>query len=331
VTPRTNGRRAIALQALAAIMLQSWTRLGLLIVKLSMRKGILLAGGTGSRLYPMTQVVCKQLLPIYDKPMIYYPLVTLMQAGIRDILIICTPQDLPLFQALLRDGSQWGLRLEYAQQATPRGLAEALIIAEPFLAGSACAMILGDNLFYGQDLKLNLQEAVAQMSGATVFGYHVANPQAYGVVEFDLSGKVRSIEEKPAKPRSSYAMPGLYFFDARACEFAKSVMPSSRGELEIVDVIRRYLALGELKVNIMGRGTAWLDTGTPDAMAEATQFVAAIEKRQGLKINCPEETAFHLGWIDAAKLTLLAQPLLKSGYGEYLLGLVDRVVLREMY
>lgn len=296
-----------------------------------MRKGILLAGGTGSRLYPMTQVVCKQLLPIYDKPMIYYPLVTLMQAGIKEILIICTRADLPLFQALLGDGHRWGIQLEYAVQPSPKGLAEALIIGEAFLAGEACALILGDNLFYGQQLSTNLHRASLLEVGATVFGYHVANPNAYGVVEFDKSGRAISIEEKPQVARSSYAIPGLYFFDNRASEWAKKVMPSARGELEIVDLINQYLLLGELQVEIMGRGTAWLDTGTPDAMAEATQFIAAIEKRQGLKVNCPEEVAFHSGWIDSAQLTALAQPLLKSGYGEYLLGLLNKQVFNEVH
>ncbi|MBW0294672.1 glucose-1-phosphate thymidylyltransferase [Shewanella xiamenensis] len=295
-----------------------------------MRKGILLAGGTGSRLYPMTQVVCKQLLPIYDKPMIYYPLVTLMQTGIRNILIICTPNDLPLFKALLGNGQRWGIQLEYAVQPSPRGLAEALIIAEPFLAGHSCALILGDNLFYGQQLNTNLQKATQLAVGATVFGYHVANPNAYGVVEFDANGKAISIEEKPSAARSSYAIPGLYFFDHRASQLAKTVAPSARGELEIVDVINQYLLLGELQVEIMGRGTAWLDTGTPDAMAEATQFIAAIEKRQGLKVNCPEEVAFHCGWINASQLAALAQPLLKSGYGEYLLGLLNKQVFNEV-
>lgn len=296
-----------------------------------MRKGILLAGGTGSRLYPMTQVVCKQLLPIYDKPMIYYPLVTLMQTGIRDILIICTPHDLPLFKALLGDGQRWGIQLEYAVQPSPRGLAEALIIAELFLAGDSCALILGDNLFYGQQLSTNLRNATQLDVGATVFGYHVANPNAYGVVEFDSHGKAISIEEKPTAARSSYAIPGLYFFDHKASLLAKNVIPSARGELEIVDVINQYLQLGELQVEIMGRGTAWLDTGTPDAMAEATQFIAAIEKRQGLKVNCPEEVAFHYGWIDDAQLAALAQPLLKSGYGEYLLGLLNKQVFNEVH
>jgi len=288
-----------------------------------MRKGIILAGGTGSRLFPITQVVSKQLLPVYDKPMIYYPLSTLMQAGITEILLICTPVDKPLFETLLKDGSQWGISLRYEAQAEPNGLAEALIIAEPFLDGEACALILGDNLFYGDALTPLLSEINAKKQGATVFGYHVANPNDYGVVSFDKFGKVVSIEEKPEQPKSQYAMPGLYFFDHRAPHFAKQVKPSARNELEIVDVINSYLVAGELSVNILGRGTAWLDTGTPDALSEATQFIAAIEKRQGLKVNCPEEIAYRLGLIDAVQLHRLAQPLLKSGYGEYLLSLLD--------
>ncbi|RTR36729.1 glucose-1-phosphate thymidylyltransferase [Shewanella canadensis] len=288
-----------------------------------MRKGIILAGGTGSRLFPITQVVSKQLLPVYDKPMIYYPLSTLMQAGITEILLICTPVDKPLFETLLKDGNQWGISLHYAEQAMPNGLAEALIIAEPFLDGEACALILGDNLFYGDSLTPFLSYINVTKKGATVFGYHVANPKDYGVVSFDSSGQVLSIEEKPNQPKSQYAMPGLYFFDNRASQFAKQVKPSARNELEIVDVINAYLLAGELSVNIMGRGTAWLDTGNPDALSEATQFIAAIEKRQGLKVNCPEEVAYRLGLIDGVQLNKLAQPLLKSGYGEYLLSLLD--------
>ncbi|ABV37562.1 glucose-1-phosphate thymidylyltransferase [Shewanella sediminis HAW-EB3] len=288
-----------------------------------MRKGIILAGGTGSRLFPITQVVSKQLLPVYDKPMIYYPLSTLMQAGITEILLICTPVDKPLFETLLKDGSQWGISLHYAEQAKPNGLAEALIIAEPFLNGEACALILGDNLFYGNALSTLLTDISSNSKGATVFGYHVANPKDYGVVSFDSSGKVLSIEEKPNQPKSQYAMPGLYFFDNRAPQFAKQVKPSARNELEIVDVINAYLSAGELSVNILGRGTAWLDTGNPDALSEATQFIAAIEKRQGLKVNCPEEVAYRLGLIGAVQVKTLAQPLLKSGYGEYLLSLLD--------
>lgn len=288
-----------------------------------MRKGIILAGGTGSRLFPITQVVCKQLLPVYDKPMIYYPLSTLMQAGITEILLICTPEDKPLFETLLKDGSQWGISLHYAEQAKPNGLAEALIIAEPFLNDEACALILGDNLFYGDALSTLLTDISSNSQGSSVFGYHVSNPTDYGVVSFDQFGKAVSIEEKPEQPESQYAMPGLYFFDSRAPHFARQVKPSARNELEIVDVINDYLIAGELSVKILGRGTAWLDTGTPDALSEATQFIAAIEKRQGLKVNCPEEVAFRLGLIDAAQLETLAQPLLKSGYGEYLLSLLD--------
>ncbi|RTR32516.1 glucose-1-phosphate thymidylyltransferase RfbA [Shewanella atlantica] len=288
-----------------------------------MRKGIILAGGTGSRLFPITQVVSKQLLPVYDKPMIYYPLSTLMQAGITEILLICTPVDKPLFETLLKDGNQWGISLHYAEQAKPNGLAEALIIAEPFLNGEACALILGDNLFYGDALSTLLVDISSNSQGASVFGYHVANPTDYGVVSFDQFGKAVSIEEKPEQPESQYAMPGLYFFDSRAPHFARQVKPSARNELEIVDVINDYLIAGELSVKILGRGTAWLDTGTPDALSEATQFIAAIEKRQGLKVNCPEEVAYRLGLIDAVQLKTLAQPLLKSGYGEYLLRLLD--------
>ncbi|NMH65610.1 glucose-1-phosphate thymidylyltransferase RfbA [Shewanella salipaludis] len=291
-----------------------------------MRKGILLAGGTGSRLFPMTQVVSKQLLPLYDKPMIYYPLSTLMQAGVREVLLICTPSDLGLFRALLGDGSKWGMQLHYEVQPRPEGLAQALLIAEEYLDGDDSVLILGDNLFYGHELPQMLTRVAASQGGATVFGYHVANPRAYGVLGFDAEGRVTSITEKPLAPASQYAMPGLYFFDGRASSIAKGVKPSLRGELEIVDVLNHYLAEGSLEVEIMGRGTAWLDTGTADAMAEASQFIAAIEKRQGLKINCPEEQAYRLGWIDAAQLQALAQPLLKSGYGEYLLSLLDTKV-----
>ena len=289
-----------------------------------MRKGIILAGGTGSRLFPMTQVVSKQLLPVYDKPMIYYPISTLMQAGIREILLICRPADLPLFRALLQDGTQWGIALQYAEQAQPNGLAEALIIAEVFLDGGPSALILGDNLFYGDSLTSLLTQTCATGSGATVFAYHVSNPQDYGVISFDDCGRALSIEEKPVKPQSKYAMPGLYFFDNLASDLAKQISPSGRGELEIVDLVNMYLTSGDLHVNILGRGTAWLDTGTPDAFAEATQFISAIEKRQGLKINCPEEVAYRLGLIDDAQLRELAKPLLNSGYGEYLLGLLSR-------
>ena len=272
----------------------------------------------------MTQVVSKQLLPVYDKPMIYYPISTLMQAGITEILLICRPADLPLFRTLLQDGTQWGISLQYAEQAQPNGLAEALIIAEEFLDGGPSALILGDNLFYGDSLTSLLTQSCATGSGATVFAYHVSNPQDYGVISFDDCGRALSIEEKPVKPQSKYAMPGLYFFDNLASDFAKQISPSGRGELEIVDLVNMYLTSGDLHVNILGRGTAWLDTGTPDALAEATQFISAIEKRQGLKINCPEEVAYRLGLIDDAQLRELAKPLLNSGYGEYLLGLLSR-------
>ncbi len=287
-----------------------------------MRKGLLLAGGTGSRLFPMTQVVSKQLLPVYDKPMIYYPLVTLMLAGIRDVQLISTSRDIPLFETLLGDGKQWGMQISYAVQNQPLGLADALRVGEPFVKGEPCALILGDNLFYGQSLELQLIEA-NQCQGACVFAYHVANPSAYGVIGFGPSGQVEEIEEKPAEPKSNYAMPGLYFFDHRAVEFAAEVSPSARGELEIVDVVNRYLALGELEVCKLGRGVAWLDTGTPDALAEATQYVAALERRQGQKVNCPEEVAWQQGWIADQELQQLASQI-GGSYGAYLLGLLDR-------
>jgi len=289
-------------------------------------KGILLAGGSGTRLYPLTKVVSKQLMPVYDKPMIYYPLATLMQAGIKEILLITTPEEQPRFIQLLGDGSAFGLSLQYAVQASPDGLAQSFTIAEVFLNGSAAALVLGDNLFYGHDLVKSLQAAASRNSGATVFGYHVSNPEAYGVVEFDTLGKVLSLEEKPDSPRSNYAVPGLYFFDSRVVEFAKSVKPSARGELEIIDVINQYLELGELQVEVMGRGTAWLDTGTHDDLLAAAQFIATLDKRQGLKVNCPEEVAYRNGWITEIQLKEIAEPLRKSGYGEYLLNLLDRKV-----
>ncbi len=291
-----------------------------------MRKGIILAGGTGTRLYPLTKVVSKQLMPVYDKPMIYYPLATLMQAGLQDILVISTPTEIHQFKELLGDGRNFGVRLAYAVQASPDGLAQAFMIAEDFLAGAGAALILGDNLFYGHDLVKSLQAAHASTTGATVFGYHVSHPEAYGVVDFDEQWKVTSIEEKPSRPKSNYAVPGLYFFDERVVAFAKKVQPSARGELEITDVISQYLELGELKVNVMGRGTAWLDTGTHDDLLAAAQFIATIDKRQGLKVNAPEEVAYRNGWITGEDLRAIAEPLRKSGYGEYLLKLLDEKV-----
>lgn len=288
-----------------------------------MRKGIILAGGSGTRLYPLTQVVSKQLMPVYDKPMIYYPLATLMQAGIRDILLITTPADQERFRELLGDGSQFGIRLQYQVQPSPDGLAQAFILAEQFLNGCSAALVLGDNLFYGHDLAQSLSRANAKPQGGTVFGYHVANSRAYGVVEFDQQGKALSIEEKPESPKSQYAVPGIYFFDSQVVDVAKSVKPSPRGELEITDVIDAYLKAGTLDVEVMGRGTAWLDTGTHDDLLAAAQFIATLDKRQGLKVNCPEEVAFRNGWISADELLEISAPLVKSGYGAYLLKLLD--------
>ncbi|WP_144213652.1 glucose-1-phosphate thymidylyltransferase RfbA [Shewanella donghaensis] len=290
------------------------------------RKGIILAGGSGTRLYPLTKVVSKQLMPVYDKPMIYYPISTLMNAGIKEILIIATPDELPRFQALLGDGKDWGISFDYVAQPSPDGLAQAFILAEQFLNGASAALVLGDNLFYGHELSHSLQHASQQSIGATVFGYHVSNPTAYGVVEFNSEGKVVSIEEKPEHPKSNYAVPGLYFFDNNVVAFAKEVKPSVRGELEITDVIERYLINGNLNVELMGRGTAWLDTGTHDSLLQAAQFIETIEKRQGLKVNCPEEIAYRMGYISEEQLRDLAMPLKKSGYGQYLLNMLEQKV-----
>lgn len=288
------------------------------------RKGIILAGGSGTRLYPLTRVISKQLLPVYDKPMIFYPLATLMHAGIREILIITTPREQALFQQLLGDGEDWGLRLEYAMQPEPEGLAQALIIGEEFIAGQPSCLILGDNIFHGGGLQQVLQRAAGRQHGATVFGYWVKDPERYGVVEFDADFRAISIEEKPRQPKSHYAVTGLYFYDGRASEFARNLQPSPRGELEITDLNRCYLEDGSLAVERLGRGYAWLDTGTHESLQQAASFIETIESRQGLKVACPEEIAFLQGWIDAAQVEQLAQPLRKSGYGDYLLSLLTR-------
>ena len=288
------------------------------------RKGIILAGGSGTRLYPLTRVVSKQLLPVYDKPMIFYPLATLMQAGIREIMIITTPHEQALFRQLLGDGEDWGIRLEYAVQPSPDGLAQALIIAEDFLAGDPSCLILGDNIFHGGGLSQVLMRATAQMEGATVFGYWVRDPERYGVVEFDQDFRVLSIEEKPQQPRSHYAITGLYFYDEQASALARGLKPSARGELEITDLNRLYLENGCLAVERLGRGYAWLDTGTHESLHQASSFIETIESRQGLKVACPEEIAFLQGWVNEEQVRRLADPLLKSGYGEYLLDLLVR-------
>ncbi len=290
------------------------------------RKGIILAGGSGTRLYPVTQVVSKQLLPIYDKPMVYYPLSTLMLAGMQDILIISTPQDTPRFQELLGDGAKWGLNLQYAVQPSPDGLAQAFHIGRDFVGNNPSALVLGDNIFYGHDFSVQLDRADKRISGSTVFAYRVHDPERYGVAEFDDQLRVLSLEEKPLKPKSHYAVTGLYFYDTQVCDLVRDLKPSSRGELEITDLNRLYLEKGQLSCELMGRGMAWLDTGTHESLLEASQYIATLEKRQGLKIACPEEIAYRLGWISAAQVEALAKPMLKNSYGQYLMQMLSDTV-----